>query len=323
MNFHKILTTARTVGIKGLYLAKKHKPEILMIASGVSGLACVFFTRKAALKEGEILENHKERREKVEKIITTEKFYIDNPKKARRLVTNVYAKTGWEPCKAYGPAVAFGLSAGVMGAMGFLVEKKRTENMKAALATALAAQKKFMEGRDTTELPSADNTDSSKEGESSETEVEEKVPPLLKYTGKECIFFGPGSPLWADPLREGDGANIARLKYMQEYFNIVGRIQGVVYWNDICQYLYKNKRQNGKNAEVDKPDDNNVPRIGFTHEDGKKWGWLFDPDNPNDQIDFGINHLSNDTLCNLMARDGGIYVKFNGSRYIGEGVCKK
>lgn len=307
MNLNKILATARTMGIKGLYLAKKHKPEILMIASGISGLACVFFTRKAALKEGKILENHKECREKVEKIITTEQFYVDNPKKARRLVTNVYAKTGWELCKAYGPAVAFGLSAGVMGAMGFLVEKKRTENMKAALATALAAQKKFMEGKDTPELPSADNTDSSKEGESSGSKEPKKLPFDQERTFE--LMFSAGSAKWQDGYSRGPAMNGVQLKQAELYHGLILDIGKTVLLNEIANYFYPSKPDeelfhNGEKV----PKNVNCP-AQWEWEEGNYWGLRPNPDG-NNQPDFGIRGLTDETLAELCkGRDGGIMLK--------------
>jgi hypothetical protein len=318
MNAKQIWLVTRTAGTKAIYLAKKYKPEILMVLSAVSGVACVLNVRKAAKKEQAILDQH------AQNIIEAHNIVDNDPnlteKQGKRIIRRVYVSTGAQLCKLYGPAVAFGIASGTFSALGFFIQRNRTKNAVAALATAVAAQKKLMEEGKLPELPSLDVTDSSKEGESSDTKEQKGSPPLKKNFQ---IFFGPGSLLWKDKyaLEAGRGPMmIGDLQAMQIYLNslLQTKVKDYISVNDLAYCLYEDKsiRDTCVRIEDMQP---NVP-ITWNPAEGQMYGFKADPDNRFIDM-YSIGNFSTDMMLSLMERDGGVWLTIS-AEYIGSDILK-
>ena len=316
MNYKQIWLGVRTVGVKGLYLARKYKPEIMMVASAVSGIACILSVRKAAKTEQAIIDQHNKN------IIEAHELVKNNPnlteKQGKRIVRRVYEDTGVQLLKLYGPSVAFGIASGTFSAMGFFMQKKRTNNAVAALATAVAAQKKFMEDGKLPELPSADAEDSSKEGESPDSKEEKGIPPRRK---KFEIFFGPGSILWEeyDELRAGRGQMIvAKLQSMQIYQNTLLQAENkeFVTVNNLAECLYPSSKDQKDRVRIFGIDPS-IP-ITWNAADGQMWGFRADPDKRFIDM-FGIGNFTSDMLLDIMKKDGGIWLTID-AEYLGDNL---
>lgn len=298
MNMTRIAIGVKTIVFKGAYAVKKYKPELLMGGSMICGAACIFFTRKAALKEQKIIEKHVENRKKVEEIIHNDPAFIDDPKKQRRLIWYTNGQFGWEMAKNYLPAAVFGLSSGLMSTIGFLEERKRTKNAIASLSAVLAAHQKHLEGKDMPELPSAEKTDSSKEGESSK----DKVPKKLKDKTRTFeLLFSNGSPRWEDSYARGPAMNVVKLQQGEIYYGLILDTGKKVTLNEIGNYWYPNYSDDNLHNP-------NCP-AQWDWEEGQYWGLIPDP-NGNNRADFGVGNLTMDNMEELLkGRDGGFMMK--------------
>lgn len=127
---------SRTFGKLGLKV-KKHSPEILIVSGVVGGVVSAVMACRATTKVDAILEETKRKvdviHEGVEKgDIHGEEYTVEDSKKDLAIV---YAQTGLEMVKLYGPSVALGLtSIGCIFASNNIMRKRNV-----ALAAAYTA----------------------------------------------------------------------------------------------------------------------------------------------------------------------------------------
>lgn len=117
-------TLTRTAGRTGL-IAKKYSPEILLI-TGVAGLiGSTVLACRATLKADEVLDQAKQNIDKIHQA----KDFVDSgvthgytEQDYKKDMTVVYAQTGWEFVKLYGPAITLGAAsiACILGAHGIM-----------------------------------------------------------------------------------------------------------------------------------------------------------------------------------------------------------
>jgi hypothetical protein len=138
-------TVTRAIGRAGLVL-RKHSPEILLGVGTVGVVASAVMACKATTKLSAILEETKDQVDAIHTATTDPRFadkYTEEDSK--KDLTIVYAKTGLELVKVYGPAVALGaVSLGCIFASSNIM-RKRNIALAAAYMTEHTAFKEYRE----------------------------------------------------------------------------------------------------------------------------------------------------------------------------------
>ena len=120
------------------FAIKKHSPEILMVAGVVGGVASAVLACKATLKVNEVVEPMKENVEKIHvavekgKTEAGEEYTVEDSKQD---LTKVYAQTGIQLVKLYGPAVLLG----AVSVTSILASNNIMRKRNVALAAAYTA----------------------------------------------------------------------------------------------------------------------------------------------------------------------------------------
>ena len=142
-------TMSRTLH-KVCFKAKKHSPEILIVAGAIGTVATVVMACKATLKVNDILDEAKTNVDKIHECVENEKTTKDGELYTQEVANQdlliVYAQTGWKFVKLYGPAVALGVAS--MGCMiGSNVILRKRNIALAAAYTAVETGFKEYRGR--------------------------------------------------------------------------------------------------------------------------------------------------------------------------------
>ena len=120
------------------FVVKKHSPELLLVGGLISGAACIVTACKATLKVDEVLDETKEKVEKVHEAVENgvtqagESYSVEDSKKD---LTIVYVQTGIKFIKLYGPAIIFGVVSAASILASHNVLKKRNLAIAAAYTT--------------------------------------------------------------------------------------------------------------------------------------------------------------------------------------------
>ena len=114
---------------------KKHSPEILVAAGIVGGVASAVMACRATLKVNDILEKSKEDINAIHEVAENESPEVYSEQDAKKDLVKVYAKTGVELVKLYGPSVALGAVSITSIAASHNILHKRNVAIAAAYAT--------------------------------------------------------------------------------------------------------------------------------------------------------------------------------------------
>lgn len=264
--------------------AKKHSPEVLIAVGVVGVVASTVMACKATLKVNEVLDNTKT---KIDTIHTcaadpemTEKYSEDDEKKDLAIV---YAHTGLDLAKLYGPAIVLGtVSIGCILASNNIIRKRN-----AALTAAYAAvDKGFKEYRNRVVERFGKDLDRELRYNIKAQEIEERV---VDENGNETVvkntvnvvdpnsysdyarFFDEGCAGWdKDPE-----LNLMFLRQQQNYANDRLQTKGHLFLNEVYDML-------------------GIPRTKA----GNHVGWLYDEVHPigDNFVDFGLYDQDNERV---------------------------
>ena len=276
MKKNEIVANVTRTFHKVSFQIKKHSPEILVAAGVVGVVTSAVMACKATTKVNDILEEAKETIEAVHKVsndTTREEQYGEEDTK--RALAIVYAKTGLEFVKLYGPSVVLGATS-----IGCIVYSNRILNKRnAALAAAYATiDKGFKEYRGRVIERFGKELDRELKYNIKSQEVEEVVvnEDGTETTVKKHIdvvnpngfseysrFFAEGCIGW----EKNAELNMFRLKQVQNWANEKLQSKGYLYLNEVYEML-------------------GIPKT----KEGHVVGWIYDPSNPDIDsfVDFGI-----------------------------------
>ena len=146
MTKNKIMTTlAGKVSVAKLKI-RKHSPEIMLVAGTVGVVTSAVMACKATLKVNDVLDDAKGKLDKIHTVAEDPDFAEEyTPNDAKKDIAIVYAQTGLEFVKLYGPAVVLG-AASIACLVG---SHKIMKNRNVALAAAYMTEHTgFKEYRD-------------------------------------------------------------------------------------------------------------------------------------------------------------------------------
>ncbi len=266
------------------FSAKKHSPEILIVAGVVGTVTSAVMACKATTKVGKIAEEHKYQINEVHEALETgvtnagESYSEEDSKKD---LTIIYAQTGLKYVKLYAPAVILGaLSLTAIISSNNILRKRNV-----ALAAAYTAvDKSFKEYRGRVVERFGKDLDRELRHNIKAKEVEEKV---VDENGKEktvkktvevadpngysdyARFFDDGCTGWTKDAE----FNLTFLKQQQAHANRLLQKNGYLFLNDVYEML-------------------GIPKTKA----GQVVGWIYDEKNPigDNFVDFGIYDLYNE-----------------------------
>lgn len=309
-----ISNVGRTLSKVGLQ-CKKHSPEILAVAGVIGVVASAVMACKATTKVGDVLDNTKNELDKIHDA-TAEGYVIDadtgevveyNEKQCKKHTTHVYAKTGLELVKLYGPSVALGtLSIGCMLTSNTILHKRNV-----ALAAAYATiDKGFKEYRgrvidrfgkeldrelkynikskkiEEILLDEAGNPVTDENGEVKTVEKTVEVGNINEHS-EYARFFDEYCTGWQKDAE----LNLYFLRMQQNYANDKLKSKGYLFLNEVYEMLGIKKTKAGQIV-----------------------GWVYDKTGKysDSYVDFGIYDLYNEKARDFVnGRERSILLEFN------------
>ena len=247
------LNSLKLMGNKGILLAKKHSPEILLVA-GVAGIVTsTVMACKATLKAEEVVEEAKHKFDTIKKAketIEPEKYTDED---YRKDLTIAYIQTGVEFVKLYGPAVLLGTAsiACIIGSHGIM--KKRNVALMAAFKALDKSfddyrkrvieefgpdKDRFFKNGIKQETVTETTTD-----ENGEVKVTEKVVETVDPNGisQYARFFDEACSQWSKVPEY----NLTFLKCQQNYANDLLKSRGHVFLNEVYDMIGVPRSQAG------------------------------------------------------------------------------
>lgn len=278
MSKTKLMTSASRVLSKAGLTLKKHSPEILVTVGIVGTVASTVMACKASTKAGDILKKSKEELEKVREVANNPAYANEYTEKDyKKDLTIVYAKTGIEFVKLYGPSIALGAASIACILTGHGILRKRFVELSAAYA---AVDTSFKEYRGRVVERFGKELDNELKYNIKNKEVDEIV---IDEDGNETIvkstirtgepseyarFFDETCTCW-DRNAE---YNLTFLKMRQSEANKVLQCRGHLFLNEVYDMLGMQRTKAGNIV-----------------------GWVYDENNPDHKgdnyVDFGIYDL--------------------------------
>lgn len=282
----ELMTKATRMFSKAGLQLKKHSPEIFLFAGIAGGITSTVMACKATTKVGDILDNTKQTIDIVHKgmeegnINGTEYTQEDGKKD----LTIIYAQTGVQLVKLYGPAIVVGALSITSIVAGHKILKKRNVALAAAYAVV---DKGFKNYRKNVVERFGQEIDKELRYNIKAKEIEETV---IDENGNEVIekkivneidttqinehsvyarFFDEGCPGWQKDAEY----NLMFLRRQQDYANELLRSRGHLFLNEVYDMLGINRSTAGQIV-----------------------GWIYDEKNPigDNYVDFGIYDVSNE-----------------------------
>lgn len=256
---------------------KKHSPEILVVAGVVGAVTSAVMACKATTKVHDILEDTKTKVDQVHEVLANddipeEKYSVEDSKKDLAII---YAQTGFEFIKLYGPSVALG----VLSITAILTSNNILRKRNLALAAAYTTiDRSFKEYRGRVVERFGKDLDHELKHNIKAKEIEETV---TNEDGTEITetktvdvanptehsdyarFFDEACSGWTkDPE-----LNLMFLKRQQSYANDLLQRRGYLFLNEVYDML-------------------GIPRTKA----GQVVGWVYDENCPvgDNYVDFGI-----------------------------------
>lgn len=267
---------------------KKHSPEILLVGGIIAGGAAIFTACRATTKIDTVLATTKASVDQIHECaeageivvqegdeIKTVKYTEDDSKKDLFIV---YCKAGWGFAKLYAPAIGLSaLSLTCILASHGIIHKRNA----ALMSTVTAIGTEFEEYRGRVVERFGEGLDRELKYNLKAKEVEETV---VQEDGTETIvkktievIEDPYNGLSTYARCYTDGcvgwtkdpeANLMFLRAQQRYANELLKSRGHVFLNEIYDAL-------------------GLPRSSA----GAQMGWMYDPENPDHKINFGIYNI--------------------------------
>lgn len=288
---------------------KKYSPELLLVGGIVTGGAAMIAACRATTKIDTVLSKTKASIEQIhecaeageirvqqENEIVTVEYTEDDSKKD---LTIVYAKTAWEFAKLYGPAIGLGaLSLTCILTSHGIIHKRNAA--LAATVTAIGTEFDEYRGRVVDRfgadldrelkynLKAKEVEETVIQEDGTETTVKKTIEVVENpYEGhsKYARCYTDGCVGWTkDPE-----ANLMFLRAQQRWANDSLRARGHVFLNEVYDAL-------------------GLPRSSA----GSQMGWMYDPENPDRKIDFGIYNIHIPANCDFVnGWERSIWLDFN------------
>lgn len=256
---------------------KQYSPEILIVSGVIGGVTAAVMACKATTELDSILEEHKRKSEEIHDAIehpeTLEKPYTEE--ESKKVITLLYARTGVELVKLYGPSILLGTLSITSILAGHNITRKRNVALAAAY-TAMDTSFKEYRGRVVERF--GEELDKELRYNIKSQEVEEVV---VNEDGSENVikktvdvmdpnaispyakFFDDGCIGWSKDPEE----SLWFLKLQQEYANKKLKTRGYLFLNEVYEML-------------------GIPRTAA----GCVVGWIYDEKCPNGDnfVDFGL-----------------------------------
>lgn len=259
---------------------RKASPEILIVAGAVGVVASAVMACKATLKLDEVLEEPKEKIEKIHECLNNEEFMSSGKyteEDGKKDLLTVYVQGGMQVAKLYAPSVILGtLSLGAILTSHHIL-RSRNIALAAAYATIERGFKDYRgrvverfgkrvdyELKNNIKAMEIEKVETDEEGNEKVIKESQDVvqAPSEKYS-EYARFFDIGNPNW----QKDATLNLAFLRNVEKYMNDRLRTKGHVFLNEVYDAL-------------------GIPRT----KEGQIVGWIYSKDNPvgDNYIDFGI-----------------------------------
>lgn len=259
---------------------RKASPEILIVAGAVGVVASAVMACKATLKLDEVLEEPKEKIEKIHERLNNEVFMSScnyTEEDGKKDLLTVYVQGGMQVAKLYAPSVILGtLSLGAILTSHHIL-RSRNIALAAAYATIERGFKDYRgrvverfgkrvdyELKNNIKAMEIEKVETDEEGNEKVIKESQDVvqAPSEKYS-EYARFFDIGNPNW----QKDATLNLAFLRNVEKYMNDRLRTKGHVFLNEVYDAL-------------------GIPRT----KEGQIVGWIYSKDNPvgDNYIDFGI-----------------------------------
>lgn len=266
---------------------KKHSPTIMVVGGTIGVVASTVMACKATTKLETILDEAKERIDDIHEaandveLVESGKYTVEDSKKDLAIV---YAQTGVQVLKLYGPAIAVGTASLVSILMSHRIMTKRNIALAAAYT---AVEKSFKEYRGRVV---------ERFGEEIERQLKYNIKPKeievieTDENGKETVttktidtvdcgpvhcspyakFFDVGNPYWE---KDAD-YNLMFLRQQQNYANDKLKAKGMLFLNEVYEML-------------------GIPKTKA----GQVVGWVYDEVRPigDNFVDFGIYDINRES----------------------------
>lgn len=256
---------------------KKHSPEILVVAGVVGVVTSAVMACKATTKVHDILEDTKTKVDQVHEVLANddipeEKYSVEDSKKDLAII---YAQTGFDFVKLYGPSVALGVLSITAIFTSNNILRKRNLALAAAYTTIDRSFKEYRGrvverfGKDldhelkyNIKAKEIEETVANEDGtETTETKTVDVANPT-EYSDYARFFDEACSGWTKDPE-----LNLMFLKRQQSYANDLLQRRGYLFLNEVYDML-------------------GIPRTKA----GQVVGWVYDENCPvgDNYVDFGI-----------------------------------
>lgn len=298
-----IIKTAGTALSKIGFKIRKHSPEILVTAGVVGTVASTIMACKATTKVSDILEDTKAKVDQVHMVLEDSDISEDrySQEDSKKDLAIIYAQSGIQFVKLYGPAVALGvLSLGCILTSNNILRKRNVA--LAAAYTAIDQGFKEYRGRVVDRFGEAVdrelkyNIKAKKITETvtdEETGKEKKVKKTVDVISDSngyspyARFFDEASPAWEkDPEY-----NLMFLRAQQQYADDLLHARGHLFLNEVYDML-------------------GIPRSKA----GQVVGWVYDENNPigDNHVDFGIYDIRREVVRDFVnGYERSILLDFN------------
>jgi hypothetical protein len=285
---------------KGLLIAKKYSPEILLVVGLGSGITAGVMAVKASKNSDEIKEDHMDRIENIHEMIEDDANgnIVYSKSQQRKDIFEAYMTTGVKYCKLYGPSITMaGISiASILASHGLM--QKRYFGMATAFA-ALSNEYKEYQKRVIADV-GEDKHLFYKYGFQEKEEISSTVDEngVTNITSKQVYsvdpnqwsiyakFFDESNPNWVNDA----SMNRAFIQMIQNQCNDKLRAQGYLFLNDVYQALGMERTVIGQCV-----------------------GWFYDAKNPigDNYVDFGIFNTNQKNRDFVNGFEKSILLDFN------------
>lgn len=285
---NKFMTTMTRALNRGALCVKKHSPEILLVTGIVTGGIALVAACKATTKLESVLAETKKNVERVHECTAAGEISVQEGDEIRTVeyteedskkdLTIIYAKSAWGLTKLYAPAIGFGaISLACILASHGIIHKRNA----ALMTTVTAIGTEFDEYRGRVierfgpeldrelkyNIKAKEVEETVVQEDGTETTVKKTIEVVENpYEGhsKYARCYTDGCVGWTkDPE-----ANLIFLRAQQRWANDRLRSMGHVFLNEVYDSL-------------------GLPRSSA----GATMGWIYDPENPDNKIDFGIYNI--------------------------------
>lgn len=283
---------------------RKASPEILIVAGAVGVVASAVMACKATLKLDEVLEEPKEKIEKIHECLNNEEFMSSGKyteEDGKKDLLTVYVQGGMQVAKLYAPSVILGtLSLGAILTSHHIL-RSRNIALAAAYATIERGFKDYRgrvverfgkrvdyELKNNIKAMEIEKVETDEEGNEKVIKESQDVvqAPSEKYS-EYARFFAVGNPNW----QKDASLNLSFLRQQEKYMNDLLRSRGHVFLNEVYDCL-------------------GIPRTKA----GQIVGWVYSKDNPvgDNYIDFGIYDVYKPAIADFVnGYERSILLDFN------------